>query len=275
MKGTITHGIAITTSEEISSQSPDTVSFLQELQHLREKRLSSRKIKLWWRSLRKKRSKQSGRKHDFGRRTRGSSNEIMFRNTLQSLFRSNASVSGLSLDDLKDDFSASDGRLKEKAKIFGRSSLFKRSISESELVFDEISDDGSTQSEDRLSFRRRGSSSEFHELKIFDEDSDHGSVQSMGFLDWSGRLLDELNVCEKARILGREAFEAMNEVTAMGDVCVVEKCYVLIGGNQSDQWLQFRLLQNMIEMEQKVRFLIDFYEIALNKFGDKLNYLLN
>lgn len=181
-------------------------------------------------------------------------------------------MSGLSLDDLKDDFSASDGRLIEKTKIFGRSSLFKRSISESELVFDERSDDGSTQSEDRLSFRRRGSSSEYYEFKIFDEDSDHGSVQSMGFLDWSGRLLDELNVSDKARILGREAFEAMNEVAAIGDVCVIEKCYVLIGGNQSDQWLQFRLLQNMIEMEQEVSCLIDSSEIAfiLNKFGDEI-----
>ena len=53
--------------------------------------------------------------------------------------------------------------------------------------------------------------------------------------------------------LGKESFEMMELVTTMCDCCVVEKSYVLIGGEESEQLLQLRSLQHLVDIEREVR----------------------
>ncbi len=105
-----------------------------------------------------------------------------------------------------------------------------------------------------------------------DSDIRDGNSSENGFLDWGGvthydddddysangldvdfpetRVNAEPN---RVEILAREAYEAMMQADAEGDVCIIEKCYVMVGGKQSEQFLHLRLLQNMINKEQEVR----------------------
>lgn len=63
---------------------------------------------------------------------------------------------------------------------------------------------------------------------------------------------EEHRISNEARKLGKESFQAMKESDTMGDTLIVERCYVMVGGDQSEQFLHLRLLQNMIQMEQEV-----------------------
>lgn len=58
---------------------------------------------------------------------------------------------------------------------------------------------------------------------------------------------------ERVKALARESFHSMNAASAEGDSIFLEKCYVIIGGKESEQLLQLRFLQHMIQMEQEVR----------------------
>ncbi len=46
------------------------------------------------------------------------------------------------------------------------------------------------------------------------------------------------------------SYKNMMETAVMGDALIVEKCYVIIGGKQSKQFLHLRLLQNLLETER-------------------------
>lgn len=59
-------------------------------------------------------------------------------------------------------------------------------------------------------------------------------------------------VPEHVRQLGISAYNAMIESAKGGDICIVEKSYVLTGTKLQDQSLFFCALQNLIEMERKV-----------------------
>jgi hypothetical protein len=52
--------------------------------------------------------------------------------------------------------------------------------------------------------------------------------------------------------LGKQSYEMMEASSKLGNICVVEKCYVMIGGKQSEQFLQFKSLQHLIKLESKV-----------------------
>lgn len=125
-------------------------------------------------------------------------------------------------------------------------------------------------------------SSSLQRFSDSDDESESASAAS-GFLDWSGNThfdasmssqrrsrkssfrkgssrrisfddtISEATPTDKAVKLGRESFEAMNKATDMGDMLVIEKCYVVLGGKQSQQFLHFRILQNMIQKEHEVR----------------------
>jgi hypothetical protein len=58
---------------------------------------------------------------------------------------------------------------------------------------------------------------------------------------------------EHVRLLGISAYQAMIEAEKEGDVCIVEKSYVLTGTKLQDTSLFFCALQNLIDMERKVR----------------------
>lgn len=58
---------------------------------------------------------------------------------------------------------------------------------------------------------------------------------------------------EHIRLLGISAYQAMIEAEKEGDVCIVERSYVLTGTKLQDTSLFFCALQNLIDMERKVR----------------------
>lgn len=58
---------------------------------------------------------------------------------------------------------------------------------------------------------------------------------------------------EHARRLGMSAYQAMIDAEQDGNICIVEKSYVLTGTRLQDQSLFFCALQNLIDMERKVK----------------------
>ena len=64
---------------------------------------------------------------------------------------------------------------------------------------------------------------------------------------------------EHTRLLGISAYQAMIEAEKEGDVCIVEKSYVLTGTKLQDTSLFFCALQNLIDMERKVRLRSNYY----------------
>lgn len=63
-------------------------------------------------------------------------------------------------------------------------------------------------------------------------------------------------VTNVARKQGKESYQAMIDTDALGERLLVERCYVMIRGNQSEQFLHLKLLQNMIQQEQEVSIFI-------------------
>ena len=55
---------------------------------------------------------------------------------------------------------------------------------------------------------------------------------------------------------GEESYSFMMQAAERGEMCVVQKCYVMLGGQQSEQFLQFRALKHLVQMESKVRFIV-------------------
>jgi len=60
-------------------------------------------------------------------------------------------------------------------------------------------------------------------------------------------------ISKHARRLGCEAYQAMIDAKDDGDICIVEKSYVITGTSLQDQSLIFCGLQNLINMERLVR----------------------
>ena len=60
-------------------------------------------------------------------------------------------------------------------------------------------------------------------------------------------------VPEHIHRLGMSAFQAMMDAEKEGEICIVEKSYVLIGVPLQDQSLFFCALQNLIDAEREVR----------------------
>ncbi len=67
----------------------------------------------------------------------------------------------------------------------------------------------------------------------------------------SNESLNYRSLSEKARRLGKEAFEAM-EASSYDEACFIQKCFVMIGGPQQEQFLQMRSLQHIINVERDV-----------------------
>jgi hypothetical protein len=66
------------------------------------------------------------------------------------------------------------------------------------------------------------------------------------------RSLDVSQNSAQANQRGKESSDRMEKASSSGVTCLVEKCFVMIGGKQSEQFLQFRSLRHLIEMESKV-----------------------
>jgi serine/threonine protein kinase len=57
---------------------------------------------------------------------------------------------------------------------------------------------------------------------------------------------------EHIRLLGQSAYKAMIDAEKEGDICIVEKCYVLTGTRLQEQSLLFCALQNLINMDRNL-----------------------
>lgn len=51
---------------------------------------------------------------------------------------------------------------------------------------------------------------------------------------------------------GQESYAYIANTKKMGDRCMVQRCYVMMGGLESEQYLQFRSLRHLVEMESRV-----------------------
>jgi len=62
----------------------------------------------------------------------------------------------------------------------------------------------------------------------------------------------DVPVSQQARRMGIAAYQAMVDSDKEGDICIVEKSYIIIGTRLVDQSLFFCALQNLIDMERKI-----------------------
>mmetsp|Transcript_31581 Transcript_31581/g.64889 ORF Transcript_31581/g.64889 Transcript_31581/m.64889 type:complete len:1488 (-) Transcript_31581:142-4605(-) len=74
-----------------------------------------------------------------------------------------------------------------------------------------------------------------------DSDNDDASQRAMG---------RPSSVPDKIRRISSSAYKRMRDAAKMGDMCIVEKSYVMIGIPLRDQSLFFHALQNFIDMER-------------------------
>ena len=51
---------------------------------------------------------------------------------------------------------------------------------------------------------------------------------------------------------GKESYSFMMRAVERGERCMVQRCYVMLGGRQSEQFLQFRALKHLVQIESKV-----------------------
>jgi hypothetical protein len=49
--------------------------------------------------------------------------------------------------------------------------------------------------------------------------------------------------------LGQECYKYMEAATKLGERCMVQRCYVMMGGQKSEQFLQLRSLRHLAAME--------------------------
>jgi hypothetical protein len=73
------------------------------------------------------------------------------------------------------------------------------------------------------------------------------------------KQLNSAPLPDHIRRLGRAAYQTMIDAHNQGDICVVEKSYVITGTPLQDQSLFFCGLQNLINMERLVRFCVDLF----------------
>ncbi len=88
------------------------------------------------------------------------------------------------------------------------------------------------------------------------DENDNGAESNLVALPDTPSIIDEQHsfiesnsMSKTTRYLAKESFDLM---VAERDAIFVQQCYVMIGGNQSEQFLQLRLLKHLIEMEMKV-----------------------
>lgn len=81
-------------------------------------------------------------------------------------------------------------------------------------------------------------------------------------IDEQSSFTETNSISKTTRHLAKESFDLM---VAERDAIFVQQCYVMIGGNQSEQFLQLRLLKHLIEMEMKVSKRITLILVDVNK----------
>ena len=83
---------------------------------------------------------------------------------------------------------------------------------------------------------------------LSDEDSYHSDDENNAFIDFS----EKGRMTEQSKMLAKESFETMVENEKLGDVLIVEACYILVGTKQEVHSLLFRSLKQLIDIEREV-----------------------
>jgi hypothetical protein len=102
---------------------------------------------------------------------------------------------------------------------------------------------------DKVMIRSRFKSSSAGDI-AFDESDTSNYTDEADSIDNDDEYLAP--VAEHARRMGISAYQAMVDAEKEGDMCIVEKSYIIIGTRLVDQSLFFCALQNLIDMERKV-----------------------
>lgn len=67
----------------------------------------------------------------------------------------------------------------------------------------------------------------------------------------------------RAKRLAAEAYKVMNDYDKGGDICIIEKCYIMIGTQLREQSLVLSALQKFVDVEREVIFFIHSKIIVL------------
>ncbi len=254
--------------------------FATEIKIYRTKRAAAQRIRRWWRNL------QDSREDTFTVDTMSSKRASW--SAISTIIKASRRMSMSSRSFFGDEDDQSVDSTFDIGKMFQES--FSSSVAtKSSRRFSKASVKASR----ALSLQRFSDS---------DDETDSASAAS-GFLDWSGNThydaskssqrrsrkssfqkgssrrisfddtISEATPTGKAAKWGRESFEAMNKAAELGDMLVIQKCYVVLGGKQSQQFLHFRILQNMIQKEHEVRVAIRGNDPQNRLFSNKIHML--
>ena len=205
--GSLSHGVAITVTEELTNKDASKISSVIELQ--REKRRAAVVIARWYRiQFRRPRRTYSGRRMKRANSAVGSGNK------------------GLGFN--------RKGSAEEDRKLGRNSGIGIRAAM------------------DKMMYRSRMKSSSMGDI-AFDESEHSDNIdESDPYDDAFDDDQHSPPVSEYARRMGISAYRAMVDSEKEGDICIVEKSYIIIGMRPVDQSLFFCALQNLIDMERKV-----------------------
>jgi hypothetical protein len=107
---------------------------------------------------------------------------------------------------------------------------------------------------DKMMYRSRFKSSSMGDIAFDESDTSENPVEADSVdIDVDDDDDEHFQtVSEYARRMGTTAYQAMVDSEKEGDICIVEKSYIIIGTRLVDQSLFFCALQNLIDMERKV-----------------------
>lgn len=236
--GLTTYGVAITVYREMSADEEGYNQLLTCLQDRRRMRAAACLIIRWWRSYAKKKE----RRGDIDRSIQSKKSRPQLSPKLSSKMK-NLVQSG-----------KREGRNRREGSALSQS--FQGGMKKIQVGVKKIT-------------RVRNVQSSPDQENDIEADSNLVAMPDIpSIIDEQSSFTETNYVSKSTRHLAKESFDLM---VAERDAIFVQQCYVMIGGNQSEQFLQLRLLKHLIEMEMKVSkritlILVDVNELLLSNF---------
>ena len=209
--GVTAFGIAITVYEEVSAD--DNEQLLECLQNRQRKRAAASLIIRWWRSYAKQIE-----------RTSAEATKQDKKSMSQTSPKLSHRVKNLVSSPLQQRRKWRDGLVLHRS--------FQGGMKKIKKTMTRVSFAGTPSHQNVNSAPRRMTS---HEMISIDEPTSVIIAESI-----------TSSVSDITRLRAKESFDSM---VAERDVIFVQRCYVMIGGDQSQQFLQLRLLKHLIEMD--------------------------
>ena len=248
--GMTTHGVAITVASIVSTSEPGYHNFIRNLQLHRAQHRATNTILGCWRSY------LAGRKNDevslnaIPEMSQKSTRMGYKRATIDNGVRSQRSKSGFKRASLdhgsgyqRASLGSGNGNRRRRDARF-RSSLTSSIKASATTLKKKIP-------KKPKPFKKKGKA-------VDDAIVESARFETMSSSDYSelcfeSEIEEELPrpPSERARELGRESYKVMQLASSMGDLLVVEKCYVLIGGEQSEQYLKMKALSELVKLERE------------------------